>query len=402
MRDTEWSPQQLYGVLARFLWLAVGVFLLIWFLDLITTAILFFAFALILMMALNPPVTWLEGKGVPRGVAALLVFLSLLAAFALLAWLLVPTLIEQVTQLVRSLPDYAASLRSRADRWLTRTPGVEDWLQLDNLDTGKLLPAAQTVLLRVGRYSLGLVTLVLFAIVLASTVVYALANPRPLLHGYLSVFPPQMRERAARAFARSSEVVVGWLWSNVIVGSIEGIAAAAFLYWMGVPGALLWGVLTFFAELVPKLGPYLMTLPPVLIALAIDPMTAVWVLLFYIVLQEIAGDVIAPLVRARQMNLHPVSTIFAVLAMGSAFGLLGALISTPVAGFVKAYYDEFYAARNPRDEKADERVEDMLHRRVVQIERDEADEADEAADSDDATEPPDAEERWPVRDRAAA
>lgn len=393
MRDTEWSPHQLYGVLARFLWLAVGILLLIWFLDLITTAILFFAFALILTLALNPPVTWLEGKGVPRGVAALLVFLALLTVFALLVWLVVPTLIEQVTQLARSLPEYATSLRNRADRWLTRTPGVEDWLQLDNLDTSKLLPAAQTLLLRVGRYSLGLVTLVLFAIVLASTIVYALANPRPLLNGYLSVFPPPLRERASRAFSRSSKVVVGWLWSNVIVGGIEGIAAAAFLAWMGVPGALLWGVLTFFAELVPKLGPYLMTIPPVLIALAIDPMTAVWVLLFYILLQEVAGDVIAPMVRARQMNLHPVSTIFAVLALGSAFGLLGALISTPVAGFVKAYYDEFYAARYPRDGKADERVEDMLHRRVSQDDQD---------GTADAAEPPDSEPRHPARDRAAA
>lgn len=364
MRDNQWSPEQLYGVLARFLWLGVGVFLLVWFLDLITSTLLFLVTAVVLTLALNPPVTWLEGKGAPRAAAALLVFFGVTGVFGLLAWLVVPTLVEQGSQLAQGLPEYAAALRSRADRWLTRTPEVEDWLRLQNLDTAKLLPAAQTLLLRVGRYSLGLVTLLVFGIVLASTVVYALANPRPLLHGYLSVFPPPLRDRAARAFSRSSEVVVGWLWSNVIIGGIEGVAAAAFLAWMGVPGAMLWGVLTFFAELVPKVGPYLMTIPPVLIALAIDPMTALWVLLFYIVLQEIAGDVIAPMVRARQMNLHPVSTILAVLAMGSAFGLLGALISTPVAGFVKAYYDEFYAARYPHDEHADDRVEAMLKRQA--------------------------------------
>lgn len=96
-----------------------------------------------------------------------------------------------------------------------------------------------------------------------------------------------------------------------------------------------------------------MIIPPVLVTLAIDPVKAVWVLLFYLLMSEIVGDFIAPKVRASQMNISPVFSIFMVLAMGYAFGFLGFLISTPVAGFLKAFWNTFYleGRRDPGMEK---------------------------------------------------
>jgi len=136
---------------------------------------------------------------------------------------------------------------------------------------------------------------------------------------------------------------------------------------LGVPGALVWAALTFVAALVPLLGPYLMTIPPVLVALAVNPVLALWTAIFYIVLLQLMGNFVAPLVRSSQMKLHPVSLLFSVLAMGSVFGLLGALIATPVAGIVKAFYEEFSLARQPPDEELDQRVENMLKRRTAPV-----------------------------------
>lgn len=109
--------------------------------------------------------------------------------------------------------------------------------------------------------------------------------------------------------------------------------------------------MTFFAELVPRFGLYLMMIPPTIVALAVNPLTAVWVVLFYLVLTELTGDFLAPPIRGSQMNLHPVSVILAILAMASVFGVLGALIATPVTGFVKVFYDELYLLRQPKDER---------------------------------------------------
>ena len=365
MREKGSNGEQLYRALARAVWLAAGLFLLFWFLDLITATLLFFTLALILTLSLNPAVTWLEQKGIPRVAAALAVFFGLLAVGGLLAWLILPGLVDQVARLATDLPDYAASLRARVDRWLTRTPELEGWLDFSNLEPASVLPAAQSMLLRVGRYSLTAVTLVFMGILLASIVVFALVNPRPLLRGYLRVFPPHLRGPAARAFSRSSEVVLGWIRANLVVGSVNAVAAAIFLGWLGIPGAFVWASLALAAEMVPKISAYLMTVPPALVALAVDPMKAVWVVLFYVVLNELTGDFIAPVARGKSMDLHPVSTMFSVLAMTSAFGVLGALISTPVTGFVKAYYEEFYASRQPEDESLDEQVEAMLQRQTA-------------------------------------
>lgn len=102
-------------------------------------------------------------------------------------------------------------------------------------------------------------------------------------------------------------------------------------------------------------------------ALTVDPMTAVWVALFYIVLQQVSGHFVTPLyIRASKMCLHSVTLIFALLAMGMAFGLLGANISTPVAGIVAAFYGEFFLARRPPDTEVPARIDRVLRRHKIQ------------------------------------
>lgn len=146
------------------------------------------------------------------------------------------------------------------------------------------------------------------------------------------------------------------------MGAVEGVAAYAFLSFLGIPGALVWGTFTFLSEFVPRLGPYLMSIPPILVALAIEPILALWVLLFYMALNELTGDFLAPYVRSQQMVIHPVFLFFMIFALAYAFGLPGALIATPISGFFKAFYDEFYLSQ--REHKGtDSRIEQMLGKR---------------------------------------
>lgn len=77
---------------------------------------------------------------------------------------------------------------------------------------------------------------------------------------------------------------------------------------------------------------------------------------------EVMGDVVAPMVRSREMDIHPVFLLFIFLAAAVAFGFLGALIATPMTAFVRAYYRHFYLHAQPADPKMDERVGRMLRR----------------------------------------
>ena len=157
-------------------------------------------------------------------------------------------------------------------------------------------------------------------------------------------------------------MLIGWMRANLIGGVIQGVAVIVFLSIMKVPGAWVWGVLAFFSQMIPRMGFYIMALPPTLVALAISPMTALWVFVFFLTLDEVLGDFIMPRLRSSSMSLHPVAIMFFLLVMGSAFGFTGILLSTPLAALSKSFYEEFYLTGLKPDEKTKQRVEAMIHK----------------------------------------
>jgi putative permease len=183
-----------------------------------------------------------------------------------------------------------------------------------------------------------------------------------MLELYLSCFPIDKKDKAADAFANASHMTIGWMWSNILAGTLRATIVWFFLYFMGIPGVWVWAGVTFFAELIPKIGFYIMAVPPILVALSISPTTALWVALFYIALDEIIGDFIIPRIRSKTMKIHPVSILVMLLAMTAAFGIMGAFIATPLAAFIKAYYEMFYQKQH-RQEETEPRIDKMLYRK---------------------------------------
>ena len=110
-----------------------------------------------------------------------------------------------------------------------------------------------------------------------------------------------------------------------------------------------------------------MAAPPVLLALAQSPLTALWVALFVWGMSEPLGDFVAPRLWSATMRLHPAFLLFMILSMAVVFGAAGVVIAVPVAAFLKAYFDEFYLARQPDDPLLDEWVEAMLLRHSKRI-----------------------------------
>lgn len=354
------SGSELFNALAKALYLAAALGAMLWFLHEIQSVLLFFTLALVLAVAMNAPVVWLEKRGLARGAATLLVALLVFALVGLLGWLVIPRLIRESATLVRTFPELLAGLEARVASFLRGYPELERQLALDKAAASQLVPWLMGLAGDLWRYSFGLLALLLMGLLLTSVVIYMVADPRPLLGGYIAAMPAHLRAPAARAFTRASQTTVGWMSANVILGTMKAVPDFLFLSWMQIPGALVWAVLAFFSQVVPRLGFYVMAVPPVLVALSIEPIRAVWIALFFWGLSEFLGNFVAPRVQASTMDLHPVLILFVLLAMGAAFGLLGVLIATPVAGFVKAFYTEFYLARQPVDPHLEQRIDAML------------------------------------------
>lgn len=347
-----------YKTLSRLVYLAAGLFVAIWFIhEIIDVCILLF-FAVVITIVLNAPVTWLEKKKLSRTAASLLVFFGMLLLFVLIGWMVIPKMVTQVRLLITNLPQYLQNLNLRITGWLGDHGIANEKVSSLSSMSSQLSPLIN----RIGQYSLGIISTVFMVIFFFCLVIYMLINPRPLLALYLSCFREDRKEKAAEAFSYASKMTIGWMWSNVLAGALRATIVGFFLYFMGIPGVWVWAGVTFFAELIPKIGFYIMSVPPVLIAFSISPGTALWVALFYIVLDEIIGDFIIPRIRSKTMKIHPVAILVMLLAMSAAFGVMGAFIATPLAAFIKAYYETFY--RKEQDpKKTDRYIERMLYRK---------------------------------------
>jgi predicted PurR-regulated permease PerM len=348
---------------ARLVWSAAGAVLLLWFARQVAAALLLFFLAAVFAIALSAPVTWLVGRGWKRGLATAVVMLTVALALVGLGWLVVPRVGEQLTDLINNLPQYAQSISDRVSSWMSDYPALQQAVQSRSHGLTESLPSAMSLASRAARLSLGVTESVAMLIVVASLVVYLVANPRPLLAGYVRSLPPRWREPGVRGYIEGARMVSGWMKSNFVAGAIEAVVAGTFLTVLHVPGALVWAAFTFFAEFVPRIGGYLMAGPPVIVALSVSPMTAVWTALSYVLMNEVMGNLVVPRIRGETMNVHPALLIFVALALALAFGLVGALVATPLAGFLAAFYREFFLARRPPVAALDETVDAMLSAR---------------------------------------
>lgn len=353
---------QRYKANVKLVFIAAALVFALWFASQTIGILFMFFFAVVLTLVLNAPTMWLISKKFPRLLAALIVFFAMLLFLFLISWLVVPKVLEQGSALVTNLPQYYQDLKTEVSHFLKDYPALQEKL-LSSSSLNEGIPSTVNVVKNIGMFSFSVIGGIFLFVMFFSIVLYMLLNPAPLIKMYLNFFSEENKPKAAHALARSSKMMVGWMWSNLVVGSIEAVAVFIVLTYLEIPGVWIWVGLALFAEMIPKLGLYIMAIPPVLIALSIDPMTALWVLIFYLVLNEIMGDLVMPKVRASTMNLHPVSSLFVMLAMASAFGIIGALIATPLTAFIKAYYEEFFlSSKKQKDD--DEQVNIVLNREV--------------------------------------
>lgn len=324
---------------------AAAAVVILWFAYEVRTALLLLFFALVVTIALSAPVRWFMRRGLSHKAAAGLSFALFFGCLVLVGALVFPRVAAQIVLLLKQLPEFIQRFNEQLAALLVRYPELQGFISADAAALEGVAPSPVELFRGVGGVSLSLLAFLALLVVFLSFVLYALLDPRPILRGYLGSLPRDYRRAGARAFARASRAVIGWTKASLIIGAIEFVLVFGFLTWMDVPGALVWAALAFFAEFIPRIGGYVMAAPPVLISLTAGPMTALWVGLFYLAMNEILGNLVAPRIRGTTMQIHPVLLLFFTLAFALAFGVLGAIVATPAAAFFSAYYREFYLKR---------------------------------------------------------
>lgn len=352
-----------YRLITSIILYTFGLIILLWFIFKITDIVILFLFAMVLGLIINQPVNHLEQKGMKRWLASLIVLGSIFIVSGALILLVVPHISEQIDTLIGNIPGYFESISNHISKVLKKYPELNKELQHGGMSISAAVPSLGKTVAGLGSFSFTVLGGIFLFIVFLSMIVFFVGNPRPVIDMYLTIFEPEKRDKAERALQHTSTMLGGWMKSNLIGGIVQAVLVYVFLSIMSVPGALVWAALAFFSELIPKIGFYIMAIPPTLVALSVSPATAFWCLVFFLLMNELVSDFLMPRLRSTTMNIHPVSLLFLLLAMTAAFGLMGALLATPMAAIIKAYYEEFYLNRFDEDPEIEKRIDRILYKK---------------------------------------
>lgn len=340
----------IYRLSTRIVVFVASLVIVGWFLSQVVGLFLLLLLAMVLVLIINHPVKLLVRRNLSRPIACLIVFGSIFIIIGGIVWLTGPIISSQFSSLLEDLPKYIENVSAKINRWANEKAGIKDVVSSED-KWQDWLPSFRETFQRIGSFSINVLSGIVLIIIFISIVIYGVLNPAPLIRVYLSFYPQRSRPAAISALRNTTTMLLGWIRANLIAGSMEAVLVGGFLQIMQVPGALVWAALAFFSELVPKIGFYLMSIPPVIVALSLSGTTAIWVIIFFLALNEIMGDLVIPKLRSATMNIHPVFTLIMVLLIGSTFGLIGALIATPLCAIIKAHYEAFYYDRlQGRDE----------------------------------------------------
>ena len=304
--------------------------------------LLLFGIVILLAMVLNPLVVWLERRRVPRLIGVALVLIALATIAVLVVAVAVPTFTNELQSLIQRLPGAWQSIRGQIADFAERYPALQNALpQADQIATtvGNQAGTMANVLL---RSTLGVVGGVFVFVFSLLVLIFVLANPKPLVTGYLALIPDRHREKARRTLIRMMDQMTAWARGVAINGVITGASTGILLWAVGVQPAFVFGVLAFFGEFLPNIGPVLVAFPVLFVALSIS-LTKFWLALAAILfVQQIEVNFLVPYILGREMRLNPVMILFFTVSMGWLFGLAGAILALPAAALTKIAIEEFY------------------------------------------------------------
>jgi predicted PurR-regulated permease PerM len=328
---------------------------------------LFLVSALIALL-LNPVVRALGRVWIPRGFAVAIVYLTFAAVVALVGIALATVVVNQTKSASDRVDTYftvdrGQPPRTDAERDVDR---LQVWLDSHGLERVKIRKQAHDFLDNIGskdvqKYTtkaidwaegagLAVVELLFSTVLIIVISVYMLLDMPKLARSVDKRFPP--RPGTQPLLPRIETALVSYVKGQLLLSAIIGTSAGLGLWLLGLLGwlpggdkyAILFGLWVAFTELIPYLGPWLGALPPVIYALAVHPISAIWVVALFLFIHQVEGHIVVPNVMGSALRLHPLLVIFGLLAGGEIYGLPGVFVALPLLAAGRAIW-EFFSER---------------------------------------------------------
>ncbi|HEU5064432.1 MAG TPA: AI-2E family transporter [Gaiellaceae bacterium] len=331
-------------------------------------AVFLFIVAALIALLLDPLVRALGKLRIPRGLSIAIVYLSFAAALAVVFIALGLIVVDQTQSAANRVDDYLTTESGQPPQtgFEQDVDRLQLWLDAHHLERIDIRQEGQDLAENVQgqdveKYTTEVIDFVrgaaisifqlVFSLVLILVVsIYMLLDMGRLKRATDRRWPPSPGKPGL--IVQMESAVAGYVRGQVLLSLIIGTSAGVGLWILGRVGlvegadtyAVLFGAWVAVMELIPYLGPWLGAIPPVIYALIVDPISAIWVALLFLGIHQIEGHIVVPNVMGSALRLHPLLVIFGLLAGGELYGLPGIFVALPFLAVVRAMW-EFFGER---------------------------------------------------------
>lgn len=290
-----------------------------------------------------------------RGIAILLLYVSFAGIGVGLGFLVVPDAIDEIQRFSDNLPDTIDNARAELEKFYDRyvpedqQDETDRWLE-DAGDAAADWAAgfAPNVL----QFAGSTFTILIGYLTIPVWLYFTLKDHPRGVRSFIGMFPPEWRHDVRNMLGIVDAVFRNYIRAMLLQGAIIGLMAYVSLSILDVNYPIGLAIIAGITEMIPIIGPIIGAVPAILVALAQDPLKALWVALAFLIIQQIENNLIVPKIQGDFLRLHPGVIIVLLVVAGSIGGFIFLILIVPFAAFVRDLYQYLYlrAGNVPPDE----------------------------------------------------
>lgn len=343
-------------------WTAIGLAglfaLALYVLGILGQAVELLAIGAVIAFVCSPVTNWLEDRGVPRGISALIALVLTLIVLVEFLILIAQPLVLELTTLLKNAPSYASQIGAMArEFWQSfdsqSNPAVRQTVELVIEQASSIgISVASGILSWLSSSALGNISSIanqLMVFFLGLVLAYWLAKDYPVIVRELaSIVGPRKENEFRLILAILSRSTSGYMRGTIITSVVNGILVYIGCLILGNPYAALIGMLTGIFRIIPVVGPVFSAGIALILSILVDPIMTVWTIVILVVVQNLVDNVLSPLVMATSVKVHPGLSLVGIVIGSALGGVVGTILAIPLTAALRGifvYFFEKYSGR---------------------------------------------------------
>lgn len=334
--------------------LAIIIFIYIFYLLSGKYAILFDTFYTIIISAIlaylfNPIINYLEKYNISRGIGILILYIVILGSITVISFSIIPRIVKEIREFLIISPNYFKKFSNFFNElyieYYKNIGNISSILQsIEQMILDNISRLQNIITTNISKFFEGIIQLFskFVSLILIPILTFYFLRDKDHFKNRLYLTVPKKRRREVKELALEIDRALSqFIRGRLILAIYVGIATTILLLILGIDFAIVIGLITGIADIIPYFGPFLAFVPAVIFAFLNSPIKALWVGIMFIGIQWIENNVLAPKVIGDSTGIHPITVLLSLIIGGGMFGVMGMIFSVPAIAIFKIFFGFF-------------------------------------------------------------